>query len=138
VGKGKGSIDEGDEDGEEGGVKGGQKGGVIGGSIGGAGTTPAPPRSMPAQFGALQKISGEDVKLPPSLWKQDAYYVVEVKICVSTTGAVDTVTLTKRADSLLDNNVVNVVKNWRFRPMRFNNMLVAFCYPAKFESNRQQ
>jgi protein TonB len=138
VGKGKGSIDDGDEDGEEGGVKGGQKGGIIGGSIGGAGTTPAPPRSMPAQFGALQKSSGADPAFPPSLRRGDMIYVVEAKICVSTTGAVETVTLTKRADSLLDNNVVNAVKNWRFRPMKFNSMFVAFCYPARFEFKSQQ
>jgi protein TonB len=134
VGKGKIGDEDGEEDGEEGGVKGGKPGGVIGGSIGGVGATPAAPRIMPPQFGALQKVAGDDVVLPPQLWKQDAYYVVEAKICVSTTGSVESVTLTKRVDALLDERVVNTVrKTWRYRPMKFNNTLTPFCYPGKFE-----
>jgi protein TonB len=139
VGKGigKGSID-GDEDGEDdgvvGGVKGGAKGGIIGGAIGGIGTAPAPPRQMPGQFGALQKLAGDDVDLPSRLWKADAYYVVEAMICVSPSGGVDRVSITKRADSLLDEKVVStVMKTWRFRPMKFNGTFAPFCYPAKFE-----
>jgi protein TonB len=133
AGKGKGSIEDGDEDGEEDGVKGGQRGGVIGGTIGSAGTTPAPPRSMPSQFGALQKISGDDPDFPPSLNHGGMEYIVEAKICVSTTGSVESVTVTKTADRLLDDSVLAKVRTWRFRPMRFNNMLVAFCYPGRFE-----
>jgi periplasmic protein TonB len=141
-GVGKGKIDDGDEDGEEdgvaGGVKGGKVGGIIGGSIGGTGTAPAAARSMPPQFGALQKSSGADPAFPPSLRRADRMYVVEAKICIATTGAVESVTLTKRADSLLDENVVSAVKTWRFRPMKFNGTFVPFCYPAKFEFKSQQ
>ncbi|HVU52448.1 MAG TPA: energy transducer TonB [Polyangia bacterium] len=133
VGKGKIGQEDGEEDGEEGGVAGGQKHGIIGGSIGGTGATPAPPRSMPAQFGALQKTSGSEPEFPPSLRRGDMVYVVEAQICVSTTGSVDTVKLTKTSDRLLDENVVKAVRGWRFRPMRFNNTIVGFCYPARFE-----
>jgi len=138
VGKGKIGQEDGEEDGEEGGVAGGQAHGTIGGTIGGTGTTPAPPRSMPMQFGALQKSSGDPPDFPPSLRRGDMVYVVEAKICVSTTGAVDTVTLTKTSDRLLDESVVRAVKGWRFRPMRFNSSLVAFCYPARFEFKSQR
>jgi protein TonB len=135
VGKGKGSIDDGDDDGEEGGVKGGQKGGVIGGSIGGIGATPAPPRLMPPQFGALQKISGADPDFPVSLNRGGASYIVEARICVTATGSVDTITITKRSDSLLNDSVTNKVKTWRFRPMRSNGIAAPFCYQARFEFN---
>jgi protein TonB len=137
VGKGKIGQEDGEEDGEEGGVAGGQAHGTIGGSIGGVGTTPAP-RSMPMQFGALQKTAGADPEFPTSLRRGDMVYVVEAKICVSTTGAVDTVTLTKTSDRLLDESVVKAVKGWRFRPMRFNNSLTPFCYPARFEFKSQR
>jgi TonB family protein len=58
---------------------------------------------------------------------------VLVKICVSTTGNVDKVTLMKGADSLLDEGVLSTVKTWRFRPLLANNTPVPFCYPATFE-----
>ena len=138
VGKGpaKGAIDgdeDGDEDGVVGGVKGGKPGGIIGGSIGGTGTLPAAPRMMPAQFGSFQKDSGNYPVFPPSLIHGEMVYVVEAKICVSATGAVDTITITKGSDTLLNENVVKAVKTWRYRPMRFNGMAVAFCYVPKFE-----
>jgi len=41
-------------------------------------------------------------------------YAVETKICVSTTGDVDTVTLAKPSDTALDASVLNTVKTWRY------------------------
>jgi protein TonB len=135
TGKGKGAIADGDDDGEEGGVKGGQKGGVIGGSIGGTGTTPAPPRMMPPQFGALQKLSGDNPDFPVSLNRGDASYVVEARICVSAEGSVDSVTVTKASDSLLNDSVTRKVRTWRFRPLRSNGIAAPFCYQGRFEFN---
>ena len=136
-----GSDSSGDDNaGEDDGVKGGVAGGVSGGTPGGAlgktgGCTGAAegPRSMPAQFGALQKESGDMPEFPDSLVRGTRVYAVETKICVSASGAVDSVTLTKRSDTLLDTNVINTVATWRFRPMTVNNAPVAFCYPVRFE-----
>jgi protein TonB len=137
AGKGKGAIEDGDEDGEEGGVAGGQAHGIIGGSIGGTGTMPAARRT--SQFmGERLLLSTERPAFPPSLRRGDMIYVVEAKICVTTSGSVDTVTLTKTSDALLNANVVNTVKAWRFRPMRFNGTVVPFCYPSRFEFKSQQ
>jgi len=135
TGKGKGSIEDGDDDGEAGGVKGGQAHGIIGGSIGGTGTTPAPPRMMPPQFGALQRISGSenDIKIPPSLNRAGASYIVVGKVCVSPAGAVDGVTIMKTSDSLLNDAVTSNVRTWRFRPMRSNGVAAPFCYEATFD-----
>ncbi len=138
VGKGKGAIEDGDDDGEEGGVKGGTARGIIGGSIGGTGAAPAPPRMMPSQFGAAQKISGDDPPFPPSLRRGDMVYVLEARICVSATGTVDTVTLTRTSDSLLNDGLVKTVKGWRYRPMRAGGVAAPFCYVPRFEFKSEQ
>ena len=141
TGKGKGTIAaDGDDDGEEGGVtggvRGGQRGGVIGGSIGGTGLAPAPPRMMPPQFGALQKIAGDLPDLPASLNHGGLSYVVEGTICVTATGAVESVQITKGADPVLNDAVTKKVpKEWRFRPMRAGGLAAPFCYRARFEFN---
>lgn len=145
--------DDDDDDDEPAGVKGGVKGGVIGGTIGGAiggtiggtvggaigGTGTAPPvaRFLPPNLGALQKISGADPAFPPALRRAGTTYAVLAKICVSRTGTVDTVTILKKADPLLDANVVSAVKGWRFRPLMTNDTTVPFCYPATFQFQGQ-
>jgi protein TonB len=135
-GVGKGVID-GEDDGEEGGVVGGKPGGIIGGTIGGTGTKAAP-KTVSTQLGGLQKMSGADPLFPLALRRGDMEYVVEARICVSPTGAVDSVTVTKRSDGLLDANVVSAVRSWRFRPMKFDGIIVGFCYPALFKFKTQQ
>jgi outer membrane biosynthesis protein TonB len=52
---------------------------------------------------------------------------------VTTSGAVDTITLLKRANPTLDANVLNTVKTWRYRPWMANNTPVPFCYPMNFD-----
>ena len=94
---------------------------------------PQAPQSMSRLFGTLQKESGNDPPFPESLRHGNMVYAVETKICVSPTGDVDTVSLTKPSDTLLDASVLNTVKTWRYRPMTINDMPVAFCYPARFE-----
>ena len=103
-----------------------------GGSIGGA-APPQAPQSMPKLFGATQKESGNDPPFPESLRRGNVVYAVETKICVSTSGDVDTVTVTKPSDTLLDASVLNTVRTWRYRPLTINNTPAPFCYPARFE-----
>ena len=67
----------------------------------------------------------------------DYLYRVLVKICVSTAGTVDRVTLMKGADALLDEGVMSKVKTWKFRALLANNVPVPFCYPATFEFKPQ-
>jgi protein TonB len=133
VGKGKIGEEDGEEDGEPGGVSGGKAHGIISGSIDGTGTTPAPPRVMPQQMGSLQQQFAPKPEFPHQLIREDREYVVEAQICVSTSGSVESVTLTKRANSLLDESVVKTVKTWRYKPLRFNGMIVRFCHPWRFE-----
>ena len=131
----KDSID-GEEFGEDHGVRGGVKGGTVGGAIGrkvGGVAAPEGPRSVSPQAGNLQKKSGNLPPFPSSLMHHKMVYVVETKICVSTTGGVDSVTITRRSDTELDASVSNTLKTWRYRPMTLNNTAVAFCYPVRFE-----
>jgi protein TonB len=120
----------------KGGVAGGAKGGVVGGTVGGTGTKPAPTNPAPLyppQIGTQQKLSGPKPDFPSYLARAGARYLVLAKICVGVSGAVDSVTLLKRAQSTLDDNVVKTVKGWRFRPMTANNTPVPFCYVGQFD-----
>ena len=145
--------DDDDDDDQPSGVKGGAKDGVPGGKIGGTpggtlggtpggtpgGTVAAPvvAKLLPPNMGALQKISGADPAFPPALRKPGSSYAVLAKICVSRTGDVESVTIMKKADPVLDANVISAVKGWRFRPLMANNTAVPFCYPATFQFKGQ-
>jgi outer membrane biosynthesis protein TonB len=101
-----------------------------------SGTPGAPagaPKFLPPQMGAQLKISGAEPDFPAFLRRPGANYLVLAKICVGVSGAVDAVTLQKRAEPTLDNNVGAAVKAWRFRPMTANGMPVPFCYFGRFE-----
>ena len=120
-----------------GGTQGGTQGGVIGGTVGGTpgGTVDAPmvPKLLAPNMGQQHKLSGEDPAFPAVLRKAGAVYVVMAKICVGKTGAVDGVTLMKRADPLLDANVESAVRNWRYSPLLVGSAPAPFCYVARFE-----
>jgi periplasmic protein TonB len=124
--------DVGEDHGVKGGVKGGTVGGAIGGKIGGI-AAPEGPRSVSPQVGSFQKKTGDMPPFPSSLMHDKMVYVVETKICISTTGAVDSVTITRRSGTELDASVSNTLKSWRYRPMTLNNIAVPFCYPVRFE-----
>jgi protein TonB len=120
-----------------GGIIGGVKGGVIGGVVGGTGAAPVASKFLPPNLGALQKVSGSDPPFPMSLRRGGNLYVVMAKICVGKDGAVDSVSLMKRADPLLDDSVVSTVKGWRYRPLMANSTAVPFCYFGRFEFKSQ-
>ena len=124
----------GDAAGAKNGVAGGVKGGVAGGVVGGVvGAPHVAPKFLPPQMGAQLKLSGADPDFPPILRRAGASYVVMAKICVNVGGAVDSVTIQKRADPSLDANVASAVKGWHFRPATANGMPVPFCYFGRFE-----
>jgi periplasmic protein TonB len=124
--------------GKIGGEVGGKIGGDPGGKIGGTGTAPAAKMVAPA-MGAAQLMSPQ-LEFPRHLahvLRDGLVQRVLVKICVTTTGAVDRVTLSKGADPRLDEYVLTNVKAWRYRPLTANAVAVPFCYPAMFEFKPQ-
>lgn len=131
-GKGPGRID-GDPGGNPAGK--GPPGSDPAGPPGGAGVAHTlAPKMLPPQMGALQKLSGDDPDFPAMLRRRTGMlYVVLTKICASKTGTVDSVSILKGADSLLDNNVITAVKRWRYRPLMADNNAVPFCYFGRFE-----
>ena len=83
---------------------------------------------------AKLKLSGPDPDFPAFLRQRaGTNYMVLAKICVTASGAVSGVTLLKRAEPTLDNNVMSQVKAWRFQPMTANGTPAPFCYVQRFE-----
>ena len=92
-----------------------------------------PVRKDPPPVDPKQKDAGDDPPFPAVLRKTGTNYLVIAKICVDRAGTVESVTLMKKADSLLDSSVVTTVKGWRFRPWKVNDTPVPFCYFGNFE-----
>jgi TonB family protein len=91
------------------------------------------PKMLAPQLGALQKDSGADPEFPAVLRRSGMVYTVLSKICVSRSGTVESVSILKGADSMLDRNVVNAVKGWHYHPLLADNNAVPFCYFGRFE-----
>ena len=108
--------------------------GVGSGASGGGLTGQAVPRKMlPEALGKLQRLSGAPPIFPAQLAKNGALFIVMTKVCVSSGGAVDTVDVMKRADPMLDANVVTAVRAWRYKPLISGETAVPFCTFVRFE-----
>jgi protein TonB len=129
-----GGIAGGEVGGEVGGVVGGVKGGVLGGTMGGTGTGTGLSRKMLApNMGKLQWDGCKEPEFPVSLRREGSSYTTTVKICVTKVGTVESVTLLKHSDSLIDANVVAAMKACRHRPLMADSLAVPFCYIQPFE-----
>ena len=135
-----------DTPGEKGGVKGGVIGGTPGGTVGGTpggtvggtpggvvGAPPAAPKFLPPNIGEAQKLSGERGFMPVPLRTPGAVYRLLIKVCVSTTGSVDKLTIMQPSDPLANEEALRVLKSWRFRPFMVNGTPAPFCYPQRIE-----
>ena len=97
-------------------------------------TAPPPrPRFLPEALASSQKVSGEMPRLPPALARSGASYVVLARICIGTTGQVDSVTLERSAHPAVDAEVRGVLPTWRYRPLRVAGQLIPFCTFIRFE-----
>lgn len=92
-----------------------------------------PRKMLPEALGKLQRLSGSSPSFPPQLAKDGSIFVVMTKVCVSVSGGVDTVDLMKRADPLLDKNVIEAVRGWRYKPLISGDTAVPFCTFVRFE-----
>jgi protein TonB len=134
--------DKGEKDGVKGGTIGGTPGGTIGGTPGGTiggtpggvvGAPPAASKFLPPNVGEGHRLSGDKGVMPVQLAKPGAVYRLLIKVCVSTAGNVDKLTIMKGSDPLADAEALRVIKTWRFRPFLFNGTAVPFCYPQAVE-----
>jgi protein TonB len=138
--------DHGEKSGVKGGVIGGTPGGTIGGTPGGTiggtpggaiGGTAAAAKFLAPNIGEGQRISGDKGEMPMPLRKPGAIYRVLIKVCVSTSGNVDKLTMLKGSDPLADAEALRVLKTWRYRPFLVNGNPAPFCYPQPIEFRTQ-
>ena len=135
-----------DDHGEKGGEKGGKIGGTPGGTAGGTpggtiggtpgGTVGAPvtaSKFLAPNVGQGQILSGDKGVMPIPLRKPGAVYRLLVKVCVSTTGSVEKLTIMKGSDPLAEAEALRVLKTFRFRPFLVNGTPAPFCYPHAVE-----
>ena len=89
---------------------------------------------LPPRLGAMQKVSGADPRFPAQVRVPGRTYVVYAKICVSSAGVVDRVSIARGSEPALTESVVLAVTGWRYRPLRANGgAATPFCYLARFE-----
>jgi protein TonB len=134
--------DHGQKDGQKGGVIGGTIGGTVGGTPGGTiggtpggvigGTGPAS-KFLAPNVGEGQRLSCDKGNMPVQLRKPGAVYRILIKVCVSTSGNVDRLTLMKGTDPLADAEALRVLKTCRYRPFMVNGTSAPFCYPQAVE-----
>jgi TonB family protein len=67
------------------------------------------------------------------LRKPGAVYRLLIKVCVSTSGNVDKLTVMQPSDTLANEEALRVLKTWRFRPFMVNGTPAPFCYPQRIE-----
>ena len=146
------ATDAGGEGGVEGGEQGGVEGGEIGGQVGGVvGAPPAPPPPPPPppppapppnvapQAFEAQRISGEKQILPDDVTKTEiqragkTQFMVPVKVCVATNGAVSDVRMLKSSDlPAYDQKLNREIRKWRYTPFTVNGMPAPACGMVNF------
>ncbi len=134
---------EGDPDGEEGGVEGGVVGGQVGGVVGGVINAPPPPPPPPPPAKvenvaptALEamRISGDKNIVPEDVTKTEiqrsgkSRLVIPVKICLSATGAVKSVSVMKSSGfPKYDAKIKREMQTWKYRPFKVNGKAAPVC-----------
>jgi protein TonB len=125
-----------DDDGVEGGVEGGVKGGVVGGVVGGQPqqTAPEPPKLLPPNVAESQKLFYPMPNYTQAAKTAGIQGSVVAKICVSPTGNVSSVSIL-RGLPMMNDEVQNKVRQWRYKPFTFNGRAIPFCHVANFVFN---
>ncbi len=122
-------VEEEPDDGVEGGVEGGVPGGVVAAA---APVAAEPPKSLPPQVAAQQRISTNEPEVPAVLAKAGMNIFNLVRICVTVTGEIADVKLIKPSDPLWDKSVMDTARGWKFRPAMIEGRAVPFCSNFRF------
>jgi TonB family protein len=61
-----------------------------------------------------------------------------VKICVTTSGTVSSVSVVRSADPALDQRLMSTIPRWRYTPLLEDTRAIPFCYTVnlRFEASR--
>jgi len=128
-----------EDEGEEGGVE----GGVAGGVVGAVPVAQETAKFLPPSIGKGQLISDmvNDPRYRPHLPAQlnRAGMVVWglFKLCVTAQGSVQSVSVLKSADKLVDGEWTNLLKTLQHRPYSIGGRPVPYCYPMRLEVRSQ-
>jgi periplasmic protein TonB len=128
-----------EDEGEEGGVE----GGVAGGVVGAVPVQQETAKFLPPSIGKGQLISDmvNDPRYRPHLPAQlnRAGMVVWglFKLCVTAQGSVQSVSVLKSADKLVDGEWTNLLKTLQHRPYSIGGRPVPYCYPMRLEVRSQ-
>lgn len=131
-------VEEEEDEGQEGGVEGGVAGGVVGGVVNAPPPPPdEPPKTLPPAVGGSQLLidpsdAAYRVVLPPALNRAGMSFWALVKICVGVDGNVKSATLVKKADPLIDDQIVEKVSTFRYKPYSLDGRPVPFCYVLRY------
>ena len=75
-------------------------------------------------------------RLPARLSKDGGRYVGLYKICVSSSGSIDSVKVNKgTGDAQLDSEWIQIIRGWRYRPLEMSGRKVPFCYVSTVEAS---
>jgi protein TonB len=97
----------------------------------------APPKLIDPEVAKAQRIGGEMPHYSERARAAGVEGTVMAKICVSPSGAVSSATLL-RGLPLLDETVLNAVRDWRYKPFTVGGRAMPFCYVANFEFHLKQ
>ena len=126
----------------EGGVEGGVVGGVLGGIVGGIiSSAPPPPPPPPAPVVPV-RIGGQ-INTPALVHRVEPVYPevaakaqlagqVVLEALVGTDGAVESVTLQRSSNKLLDKAAIAALKQWRYTPLVLNGIPTPFILTVTF------
>ena len=129
-------------EGVEGGVEGGVVGGVLGGIVGGIiSSAPPPPPPPPAPVVPV-RIGGQ-INTPALVHRVEPVYpdvaaaaqltgLVVLEAVVGTDGAVESVTLLRSRNKLLDKAAIAALKQWRYTPLVLNGIPTPFILTVTF------
>jgi hypothetical protein len=115
---------------------------LVGGAILGCATAPANPRAEPVMLSPGEGGALLDVyvghrpyapRLPPRLQTPGTVVWGTFQVCVSTDGEVTGVRIVQSADKLVDEDWVETLRTWRYRPYLQNGVRLPFCYLARVE-----
>jgi protein TonB len=124
--------------GVEGGVAGGVLGGIVGGIISSAPPPPPPPPApvVPVRVGGQINTPALVHRVEPVYPKMaaDAHLVgtVILEAVVGTDGCVQSVTLLRSRQQLLDNASIEALKQWRYTPLVLNGIPTPFVLTVTF------
>src|SRR5262249_3003196 len=97
---------------------------------------PSAPVKIPySAYVSSRRISGEEPRIPPALRSQIEAGSALARICVTTDGRVENVTVL-RATTGLEDSLRTAIRTWRYKPFQLQGRAVPACFDMPFAFKR--